>query len=385
MTMTTKAALITLGIFKNLIVKLMNGNGDRTAINQNVVQVKKIIRIAGTYKTISITPPPLVGGVVMSDIDPFDILFSAPYGMTLEIYNLVIDIIDETIGVLKANPNCVEEFEEKIQKKQARSYAKNNESTTIQTPKVFISHNTEDVDFAKEIIAMLVALGVKHDDIFCSSVPGYGIPFGKNIINSLRSQFDSFKLFVIFIHSPRYYNSVISLNEMGAAWILRAKHCSFLTKDCSFDMLTGVINKNEIAFKAGQENTEYLLHDFRKDIVDFFTLEPISDAVWDCTKKSFIERVTSFSYGENRSDNEFTAKHLKQHKAINNVESPESLILGYMKGVGKAVRMSEISAYTGLPINVTLRKLRELVNSHIIIPVGDAKYGKYKLNSQQYD
>lgn len=109
--MTTKAALITLGIFKNLIVKLMNGNGDRTAINQNVVQVKKIIRIAGTYKTISITPPPLVGGVVMSDIDPFDILFSAPYGMTLEIYNLVIDIIDETIGVLKANPNCVEEFE----------------------------------------------------------------------------------------------------------------------------------------------------------------------------------------------------------------------------------------------------------------------------------
>lgn len=227
MTMTTKAALITLGIFKNLIVKLMNGNGDRTAINQNVVQVKKIIRIAGTYKTISITPPPLVGGVVMSDIDPFDILFSAPYGMTLEIYNLVIDIIDETIGVLKANPNCVEEFEEKIQKKQARSYAKNNESTTIQTPKVFISHNTEDVDFAKEIIAMLVALGVKHDDIFCSSVPGYGIPFGKNIINSLRSQFDSFKLFVIFIHSPRYYNSVISLNEMGAAWILRAKHCSY--------------------------------------------------------------------------------------------------------------------------------------------------------------
>lgn len=56
-----------------------------------------------------------------------------------------------------------------------------------------------------------------------------------------------------------------------------------------------------------------------------------------------------------------------------------------MKEVGKAVRMSEISAYTGLPINVTLRKLRELVNSHIIIPVGDAKYGKYKLNSQQYD
>lgn len=59
--MTTKEALTTIGIFKNLILNLMNGNGDRSAINQSIVLIKKIIRIAGTYKTITIAPPPIVG------------------------------------------------------------------------------------------------------------------------------------------------------------------------------------------------------------------------------------------------------------------------------------------------------------------------------------
>lgn len=377
--MTTKEALTTIGFFKNLILKLMNGNGDRSAINQSVVQVKKIIRMVGTYKTITIAPPPIVGGVVMRDVDPFDILFSAPYGMSFDIYNLVLDIVDETIGVLKANPYCVEEFEDKIQvKKQGNVFAKNH-ANMMQSPKVFISHKTEDANYAKEIITMLVTLGVKHNDIFCSSVPGHGIPFGKSIIDSLRAQFDCYKLFVIFIHSPRYYNSAISLNEMGAAWILRSRHCSFLTKDCSYDMLTGVINSDEIAFKAGQKSTEHLLHDFRKDIVEFFSLEPISDAVWDSTKKDFIDRVKAFSYDDIRLDTENLSNQFGMSVSANDIDSPESLIIGYLKNIGRDVKMSEISANTGLPMGVTLRTLHELVNSKVVISLGNPKYGKYRL------
>lgn len=322
--MTTTEALSKIGIFKNLILKLMNGNGDRTAINQSVVQVKKIIRMAGTYKTITIAPPPIVGGVIMRDVDPFDILFSAPYGMSFDIYNLVLDIVDETIGVLKANPYCVEEFEDKIQVKKHGNVSAQNHASMIQRPKVFISHKTEDANYAKEIIALIVTLGVKHNDIFCSSVQGYGIPLGKNIMDSLRDQFDCYKLFVIFIHSPRYYNSAVSLNEMGAAWILRSRHCSFLTKDCSYDMLMGVINSDEIAFKAGQESTEYLLHDFRKDIVEFFSLEPISDAVWDSTKMNFIDRVKAFSYDDIHSDREILSNKLGMSVSTSDVNSPKS-------------------------------------------------------------
>lgn len=377
--MTTKEALTTIGIFKNLILNLMNGNGDRSAINQSIVLIKKIIRIAGTYKTITIAPPPIVGGVVMRNVDPFDILFSAPYDMSFDIYNLVLDIVDETIGVLKANPYCVEEFEDKIQVQKQGNVSAQNHASMIQSPKVFISHKTEDANYAKEIISMLVTLGVKHNDIFCSSVPGHGIPFGKSIIDSLRTQFDSYKLFVIFIHSPRYYNSAISLNEMGAAWILKSRHCSFLTKDCSYDMLKGVINSDEIAFKAGQESTEHLLHDFRKDIVEFFSLDPTSDAVWDSTKKDFIDRVKAFSYDDIRSDREILSNKLGMSVSTSNVNSPESLIIEYMKQKERDVKMSEISANTGLSIALTLRTLRKLINCKVVIPLGDAKYGKYRL------
>lgn len=245
----------------------------------------------------------------------------------------------------------------------------------IKTPKIFISHKTEDADYAQAIISMLVALGVKHEDIFCSSIPGYGIPFGKNITDMLHNQFDGYNLFVIFIHSPRYYKSAISLNEMGAAWILRSEHRSFLTNDCPFSMLTGVINGNEIAFKAGQENTEHLLYDFREDIQNFFSLNKIPDAVWESTKKEFVEKVKSFQYGNlNQKDSSF-------QNAMPNLTfaNNESLIIGYLKQVGKEVKMSDISSNTGLTMASTLKLMRQLINKGIVEPTGPSKYAKYKL------
>lgn len=99
---------------------------------------------------------------------------------------------------------------------------------------------------------MMLKLGVKDECIFCSSYQGFGVPYGKNIFDYIKEQYD---LLVLFIHSPRYYESHVSLNEMGAAWVLRSEHRSFLTKDCEFNQLDGVINSDEAAFRAGQEDT----------------------------------------------------------------------------------------------------------------------------------
>ncbi len=245
--------------------------------------------------------------------------------------------------------------------------------TRMKEPKIFISHKTEDSNYAKAIIAMLVALGVNHKDIFCSSVDGYGIPFGKNIFDTLHNQFDDYKLFVIFIHSPRYYKSAISLNEMGAAWILRSEHRSFLTSDCEFSMLTGVIHRDEIAFKAGQKDTEHLLHDFRHDIKTFFSLDGINDAIWDSAKNEFIEKVKSFNY---QSDDETKLSTKEEVGVLNDVQSS---VIEYMKQVGRDVKMSEISSYIGLSIAATSRIIRQLIHSGVIVPVGSSKYGKYRL------
>ena len=166
--------------------------------------------------------------------------------------------------------------------------------TKIQkTPKVFISHKTEDDEYAKALVDLILSLGVKSEDIFCSSYPPFAIKFGDNILEIIKKQFEEHNLFVLFIHSPRYYKSAISLNEMGAAWILKSDHLSFLTNDCSFDMLTGVIDSKETAFKAGDSRTEHLLFDFKDKIIDFFKLEKMDEKLWDTRKKEFLEKVNN--------------------------------------------------------------------------------------------
>lgn len=74
----------------------------RSYINQNKVWARQQVVEAKCLKTITITPPPAVGGLIMSRVDPFAMLFGAPYGMSMVSY--VVDMVDETIGVLRVPP-----------------------------------------------------------------------------------------------------------------------------------------------------------------------------------------------------------------------------------------------------------------------------------------
>ena len=163
--------------------------------------------------------------------------------------------------------------------------------TLMAKPKIFISHNEDDASFAQVLVDLMISLGMKYEDIFCSSHPACSIPFGKSILNTMRRQFDEYNLTVLFIHSPRLYDSPVSLCEMGAAWILKTNIYSFLTKDCEFSMLKGVVKNDDTAFKAGQENTYRVLNDFRRFLEKEFGLAPISDSAWDYNKQKFIDAV----------------------------------------------------------------------------------------------
>lgn len=71
----------------------------RTYLNQNMTAVRQDVIEARCYGTITISPPPAVGGLIMRDQDPFTLLFNAPYGMSF--VASITDMIDQTIGVLK--------------------------------------------------------------------------------------------------------------------------------------------------------------------------------------------------------------------------------------------------------------------------------------------
>jgi len=64
--------------------------------------VRQEVIEAGCFHTMTIGPPPAIGGLVMHDLDPFENVFSPPY--RCDLVSVVLDMIESTIGVLKTGP-----------------------------------------------------------------------------------------------------------------------------------------------------------------------------------------------------------------------------------------------------------------------------------------
>jgi len=77
----------------------------RAAINRVKRSVQREVIEAGCLFTMTISPPPAVGGLVMQNVNPFDMIFEQVYLRSLN--PQVRDMVNQTIGVLeewKINP-----------------------------------------------------------------------------------------------------------------------------------------------------------------------------------------------------------------------------------------------------------------------------------------
>lgn len=153
--------------------------------------------------------------------------------------------------------------------------------------KIFISHSSQDIDFVKEFVNLLEFMGFDEATMFCSSVDGYRIPLCENIFDFLRKQFLEYNLYVIFILSTHYYASAFSLNEMGAAWILKSDYCSFF----SFSDMNGVVHNTNIAIKVDNDDARARMNEFKDRITTFFGLSSKNVNVWERHRDEFLEKV----------------------------------------------------------------------------------------------
>ncbi len=76
----------------------------RSEINQCITWVRRELIEAECWRTITIMPPPITGGYVHSNVDLLNTMFDPPYGNGHEIFSMIIDMIDQTIGVLLQGP-----------------------------------------------------------------------------------------------------------------------------------------------------------------------------------------------------------------------------------------------------------------------------------------
>ena len=165
-------------------------------------------------------------------------------------------------------------------------------ATGTNPPLVFISHAELDKEFANEIVTLLEFIGVR--DILCTSVDGYRIPLGHDIIEYLRETFNNYNLFVIILHTHNYYTRPVCLNEMGAAWALKTKYFSVLASDFDFSEMTGVVNDRDIAIKIGAADSESRLNQLKKELVEFFNLTEPNENRWPHYRNKFLSNCLKF-------------------------------------------------------------------------------------------
>lgn len=76
-----------------------NSREIRTFINENIDWVQREVDNAGCFHTLTIGPPPAVGGLVMQNINPFLMLFNPPYGMSM--VGHIVDMIERAVGIIR--------------------------------------------------------------------------------------------------------------------------------------------------------------------------------------------------------------------------------------------------------------------------------------------
>lgn len=204
-------------------------------------------------------------------------------------------------------------FKESAMKQETAEHEKNDSK---KLPKVFISHKKEDQEYADALVNMInFIIGPDGDKVFCSSVPGYGIKQSRSILGKLKAEFDNYDVFMLIVHSPRYYKSAICLNEMGASWVLGTQFSSFMTNDCKPEHLCGVINRDYICIDLNDdpEMLESHLNDFKNDLLTFFNAPQIDENKWAHERKRFIKAVMSLDY-ENTDETQDTSSDLTEEQ-----------------------------------------------------------------------
>lgn len=70
----------------------------RVRINRGIPRARDILARAGALKSVTLSPPPAIGGMIVRNADPFEFILRDYYGMSMA--PTVSDMIEQAIGIL---------------------------------------------------------------------------------------------------------------------------------------------------------------------------------------------------------------------------------------------------------------------------------------------
>jgi TIR domain len=202
--------------------------------------------------------------------------------------------------------------------------------------KIFISHATKDKKYVGHLVQLLNDIGITKSDekIFCSSLPGYDIPYGESIYDFLKWELNNSNIMVLFVLSNNYYKSAACLNEMGAAWITSKAQNFILLPNFNFNQISGAIDASKISFNMDDEHG---LDKFKDKIVEIFELENINYKIWNEDKAKFLEFINTLE----KEDQAVMTSNIELEK-VRKVESNLEFQLRLINNTDRAVEFKFI-------------------------------------------
>lgn len=151
---------------------------------------------------------------------------------------------------------------------------------------VFISHAHADKDLVDRFVDLLVVgVGVRLDDIFCTSLEGMGVTAGENFVDFIEAQIQSPKL-VLMVITTNYLKSKFCLCEMGAAWALSHKGIPLLVEPVGFEELDGVVTSTQAV-----KMSDPLAMSALKDVIAQRLKLSANTANWEKKRDAFIKTL----------------------------------------------------------------------------------------------
>ena len=155
--------------------------------------------------------------------------------------------------------------------------------------KVFLSHATDDKELVDAIETLMEqGIGLAHDEIFCTSLEGMGIPTGspdfKEFIREKMNECET----VVAVITENYYASPFCMCELGAVWVLAKSFFPILVPPVDFKDLRGALAGIQCV-KLEEQSTASKLYDHLSKLVD----KPVGVARWDSRKTVFYNNLPS--------------------------------------------------------------------------------------------
>jgi hypothetical protein len=212
---------------------------------------------------------------------------------------------------------------------------------------IFISHATVDRDLAESFVEFLEqGIGVPEKEIFCSSLPSYGIPTGVDFVDYMKNQMQT-PTVVILLLTKSYFKSNFCLCEMGASWALSHKIFPIIVPPLTYGDVKDVL----LGVQAMKIDDDIKYNELRDYLGSQISLHSTSNSKWDTKRQAFLRKLPDL-LAKLKSPSEITvAEHESLRKKFDEAsselakyEDEVGTLKKLVKGLEKAKDKTEVVA-----------------------------------------